>query len=178
MENDITKIEIINNQIVITYHNNTIKTIPYNIDNRNKLISSLKDEKNNYKYLKLRYQYESIMIVLNSLIQLTITIFSYIYSNSFLLKFLVTLITGNLTLINLILLVYFFDNIKSIKFIEEIINTQKLPKEDEYLLSKKVININTYIEQKKGIFRYHYLLEETNKKNNDIGNKILEFKRK
>ena len=54
-----------------------------------------------------------------------------------------------------------------------------MPKEDEYLSGKKVININPYIEQKQSIFKYHYLLEEeTNNENEYMNNKILEFKRK
>lgn len=179
MENNITKIEIKSNQIVITYHNNITKAIPYNIDNKNRLIELLNNNKNNYKYLKLRYKYESFIIILNSISQLTITIFSYIYSNSFLLKFLASFITINFTLINLLLLLYFHNSLKSIKSIEEIIKTQKLPKEDEYLSGKKVININPYIEQKQSIFKYHYLLEEeTNNENEYMNNKILEFKRK
>ena len=178
----ITNIKLENNYIIITYSNETKNKIPYNKTTRLEVLNYLKDMKsyclNEKKNLKRNTILTSIFTSLESLI----IGFIFIYSNNIFLNIFLAILAIDIVFINFIFLTYFKDQYKAVLELLHLIEINKLPNEDEYLESRKIINIEDYLVNNKyqDSFNYHDYNYPREIKNNNQDNecKILEFKRK
>ena len=92
----------------------------------------------------------------------------------YLLKFFLSILTFYLSLISFIFLLLLKINYKNLKGLLKTIKEEKLPNEDTYLASKKIINIEDLFNK----YSIPKNLYNNNQNNFNQSNKILEFKRK
>lgn len=186
MKKLITNIEIEDQNIYITYFDNSKIKIPYNEINKIKLKEQIRKEKENLEKYKTFSLKVSIFTSLILLIDIIGTLFTYICNNNLFFNLFVSLLSFDIILFNFIFFNEFKKDFKNVNNILNSIENNLLPTEKEYLNKFKVINLKDYILKRKQqlIFNYYdfnypgYIPKENKKTLNDSPGKILEFKRK
>lgn len=174
MKNHIINIKLENDYIIVTYKNQSKEKVIFNKKNKECYINYLKEEK---KYLlkeKRKVLEKFLGILVLNIISFSTTVLSYIFYNTFLLKFFLSILTFYLSLISFIFLLLLKINYKNLKELLKTIKEEKLPNEDTYLASKKIINIEDLFNK----YSIPKNLYNNNQNNFNQSNKILEFKRK
>lgn len=167
MKKYIIKIDTNNKNIFITYSNLETETLKFTKLNKKIILNKLEKDKN----ILLKYKNSLIKgITIYNTISFTntlATIYSYIYTNSTLLKIFLTYFSICFTYFGTISNLYCKNELEDINLLLNILKTSKLPKEKFYL-NDKIIHIDDLI------FNSNIKIDNTNN-NND--SKILEFKK-
>lgn len=179
MKNHIINIKLENDYIIVTYKNQSKEKVIFNKKNKECYINYLKEEK---KYLlkeKRKVLEKFLGILVLNIISFTTTVLSYIFYNTFLLKFFLSILTFYLSLLSFFISLYLKLNYDNLKDILNVIKEEKLPNEDKYLANKKIISIE-YLYSKYAKYKtlYNNDLKQDNFKTTNQSNNILEFKRK
>lgn len=173
MDDFISNIELIDDSILITYYFTDKKIkIPYNDTNRLTTLNNINDSKDFIKYeLRELFKLKRILPIINT-VNIGFNILIYFLSNNILIDLITTLISLEMTYLFYLFNKYLKISIDNFNNLLESTFSKKLPKEEKYLYSQKVIDFLEYRKKKKKkeINLYYYDNKE------DMG-KVLKFKK-
>lgn len=173
MDDFISNIELIDNSILITYYFTDKKIkIPYNDTNRLTALNNINDSKDFIKYeLRELFKLKRVLSTIN-IVNIGFTILIFFLSNNILIDFITFLVSLEMTYLIYLFNKYLKINIDNFNNLLESTFSKKLPKEEKYLYSQKVIDFLEYKKKKKKkeINLYYYDNKE------DMG-KVLKFKK-
>ena len=143
MPTQIVKIKLDNKNIIITNQNNEILEIPYTKENRLKVLTKLKENKNLLIKEKNKLQRLSLLLNLITLLNIIGEVLLFQTLNNLAFKILSFYLAFEITLTCFLLSIFSKDEIKNIMELLKIIKENKLPNED-ILFNQKVVDIQKY----------------------------------
>ena len=187
MNNFITNIELKDKYIIITYQNTETRKIIYNELNRLKTLKQIKLEKDKLIQEKKYLKYVKLITLIITVSKLTIYLLTNFLINNTVFTIISSFLALEITLSNYLFCIYCNKKLNSINKLLNILETNQLPDEEEYLKKRKIINIEEYLKLKKQINIYNQYDYDYPRKINyqndfkfqdNTHGKILEFKLK